>query len=78
MTYADHYYWGSGRPASVSDNVDHDRALPTVRIIDPSSRMVSVRPNTITQPISDQYVIVLYPLTEQAMIKWYLADMRIH
>ena len=40
--------------------------------------MVSVRPNTITQPISDQYVIVLYPLTERAMIKWYLADMRIH
>ena len=40
--------------------------------------MVSVRPNKITQPISDQYVIVLYPLTERAMIKWYLADMRIH
>ena len=40
--------------------------------------MVSVRPNTIAQSISDQYVIVLYPLTERAMIKWYLADMRIH
>ena len=40
--------------------------------------MVSVRPNTIAQSISDQYVIVLYPLTEWAMIKWYLADMRIH
>ena len=36
------------------------------------------RPNTIAQSISDQYVIVLYPLTERAMIKWYLADMRIH
>ena len=50
---------------------DHGRALPTVRIIVPSSRMVSVRPNTIAQSISDQYVIVLYPLTERAMIKWY-------
>ena len=40
--------------------------------------MVSVWPNTITQSISDQYVIVLYPLTERAMLKWYLADMRIH
>ena len=40
--------------------------------------MVSVRPNTITQSISDQYVIVLYPLTERDIIKWYLADMRIH
>ena len=57
---------------------DHGRALPTVRIIVPSSRMVSVRPNTIAQSISDQYVIVLYPLTERAMTKWYLAVMRIH
>ena len=40
--------------------------------------MVSVRPNTIAQSISDQYVIVLYPLTGRAMIKWYLAVMRIH
>ena len=40
--------------------------------------MVSVRPNTIAQSISDEYVIVLYPLTERAMIKWYLAVMRIH
>ena len=40
--------------------------------------MVSVRPNTIAQSISDQYVIVLYPLTERAMIKWYLAVMRLH
>ena len=51
---------------------DHGRALPTVRIIVPSSCMVSVWPNTITQSISDQYVIVLYLLTERAMIKWYL------
>ena len=57
---------------------DHGRALPTVRIKVPSSRMVSVWPNTITQSISDQYVIVLYPLTERAMIKWYLPVMRIH
>ena len=34
---------------------DHGRALPTVRIIVPSSRRVSDRPNTITQSISDQY-----------------------
>ena len=40
--------------------------------------MVSVPPNTIAQSISDQYVIVLYPPTERAMIKWYLADLRIH
>ena len=32
---------------------DHGRALPTVRIIVPSSRMVSVWPNTISQSISD-------------------------
>ena len=32
---------------------DHGRALPTVRIIVPSSRRVSVRPNTIAQSISD-------------------------
>ena len=32
---------------------NHGRALPTVRIIVRSSRMVSVRPNTIAQSISD-------------------------
>ena len=32
---------------------DHGRALPTVRIIVPSSRRVSVRPNTTAQSISD-------------------------
>ena len=31
----------------------HGRALPTVRILVPSSRRVSVWPNTITQSISD-------------------------
>ena len=32
---------------------DHGRALPTVRIIVPSSRRVSVQPNAIAQSISD-------------------------
>ena len=49
-----HHYWGSGRPASVFWYDDHGRALPTVRIIVPSSRMVSVRPKTIVQSISEQ------------------------
>ena len=30
----------------------HGRALPTVRILVPSSRRVSVWPNTVTKPIS--------------------------
>ena len=30
--------------------------------------MVSVRPNTITQSISDQYVIVLYLLSHQGRV----------
>ena len=36
----------------------HGRALPTVRIPVPSSHRISVRPNTIAQSISDQYMIV--------------------
>ena len=46
-----HYYWGVGIVGIWYD--DHGRALPTVRIIVPSSRRVSVRPNTTAQSISD-------------------------
>ena len=54
--------------------VDHGRALPTVRIIVPSSRMVSVRPTTIAQLISEQYMVVLPYYTGWDMISVYLAD----
>ena len=72
--YVLHYYWGSGRPASVYWYVDHGRALPTVRIIVPSSRMVSVRPTTIAQLISEQYMVVLHYSTGWDTISVYLAD----
>ena len=41
----------------------HGRALPTVRILVPSSRRVSVGPNAITQSISAWYMIVWYLFT---------------
>ena len=41
----------------------HGRALPTVRILVPSSRRVSVWPNTIAYSISDQYMIVWHLFT---------------
>ena len=41
----------------------HGRALPTVRILVPSSRRVSVWPNAITQSISAWYMIVWYLFT---------------
>ena len=69
-----HNYWGSGRPASVYWYVDHGRALPTIRIIVLSSRMVSVRPTTIAQLISEQYMVVLHSPTERDTIFVYLAD----
>ena len=50
-------------PASVHWYVDHGRALPTVRIIVPSSRTVSVQPTTIAQLISEQYMVVLHYFT---------------
>ena len=50
--FVSHYYWGAGRPKRVSVPIPHGRALPTVRILVPSSRRASVWPNTITKPIS--------------------------
>ena len=41
----------------------HGRALPTVRILVPSSRRVSVWPNAITQSMSAWYMIVWYLFT---------------
>ena len=41
----------------------HGRALPTVRILVPSSRRVSVWPNAITQSISAWYMIAWYLFT---------------
>ena len=67
-------YWGSGRPTSVFWYVDHGRALPTVRIIVPSSRMVSVQPTTIAQSISEQYMVVLHSPIGRDTIFVYLAD----
>ena len=72
-----HNYWGSSRPTSVYGYVDHGRALPTIRIIVPSPRMVSVRPTTIAQLISEQYMDVLHSPTERDTIFLYLI-MRIH
>ena len=67
-----HKYWGSGRPASVSDTSDSGRALPTVRIIVPSSLMVSVWPNTAAQTISERYLVVGHSLIERVTIFLYL------
>ena len=69
-----HNYRGSGRPASVYWYVNLGRALPTVRIIVPSLRMVSVQPTTIAQLISEQYMVELPSPTGRDMIFVYLAD----
>ena len=63
-----HKNWGSGRPASVSDTSDLGRTLPTVRIIVPSSPMVSVWPNTTGLTISEWYMVVGHSLIERVTI----------
>ena len=58
-------------------NVPHKcfaRALPTVRIIVPSSPMVSVWPNTTAQTITERYMVVGHSLVERVTIISYLAD----
>ena len=72
LSYTGHDRWlykrltqllGLQSAVSVYWYVDHGRALPTVRIIVPSSCMISVWPTTIAHIISEQYMIVLHSLT---------------
>ena len=53
---------------------DPGRALPTVRIIVPSSPMVSVWPNTTAHSMPEQYMVVWHSLVERDTINSYLAD----
>ena len=53
---------------------DPGRALPTVRIMVPSSPMVSVWPNTTAQSISEWYMVVRHSLIERVTIISYLTD----
>ena len=53
---------------------DPGRALPTVRIIVPSSPRVSVWPNTTAQSISEWYMVVGHSLIERVTIISYLTD----
>ena len=64
--------WGSGRPARYL-RLRPGRALPTVRIIVPSSPMISVLPNITVQTISEGYLVIGHSLIERVTILLYLA-----
>ena len=64
--------WGCGRPARYL-GLRPGRALPTVRIIVPSSPMVSVVPNITVQTISEGYLVIGHSLIERVTILLYLA-----
>ena len=64
--------WGSGRPARYL-GLRPGRALPTVRIIVPSSPMVSVLPNITVHTISEGYLVIGHSLIERVTILLYLA-----
>ena len=70
--YVLHKNWGSGRPARYL-RLRPGRALPTVRIIVPSSPMVSVWPNITVQTISEGYLVIGHSLIERVTILLYLA-----
>ena len=81
MTSSGHDRWLYRRPTQVlglrSTGVgiwydDHGRALPTVRIIVPSSPRVSVGPNTTALAISEWYVVTGHSLIERVTIFLYL------